>query len=73
MFIPTIVKDYLNKKCTRDDLLNWLAETDYSYDEILMGFLDQVTLFCSEESDEAYFRLQLFALIEEYDEQLRKM
>lgn len=73
MFIPTIVKDYLNRQCTRKDLSDWLITTDYSYDDVLSNFLDIVTLLCSEESDESYFRLQLFTLIEEYNEQLRKM
>lgn len=73
MFIPTIIKDYLNKKCTRNDLSNWLITTDYSYDDVLSNFLDTVTFLCAEESDESYFRLQLLTLLEEYNEQLRKM
>lgn len=67
MFIPTIIKDYLNKKQTKDDLDSWLIITDYSYDDVLSNFLDTVTLLCSEESDESFFRLQLLALIEEYN------
>lgn len=73
MFIPTIVKDYLNKKCTRKDLIVWLTDTDYSYDEILGNFLDTVMLLCVEESDESWLRLQLFSLLEKYNELLRKM
>ena len=71
MFIPTILKEYLNKKITRDDLNEWLTSADYSYDEVLKEFLDTVTLLSMGENDESCLRFQLFALLEEYNEKIR--
>jgi len=73
MFIPIIIKDYLNKRRSRKDLYECLITLDYSYDTVLAEFLDTAILLCAEEGDESCFRFQLFALIERYNERMREM